>query len=186
MLTAPSRTLRTAVRLKPNLASGHLVLGQALSAKGSLDEAIVQLREAAKLAPKDADPHRALARALSAQHKTPEALVRDEGSRGACSAAPGSARRVGLTPGARAARRAEAEQQFQAALQIDPRYQPAHFHLGVMLLNRGDVAGAAEGIDHGNRTESQRRPRVFLPGQTHTRLPATRMRLFKPTNRPPS
>ena len=29
----------------------------------------------------------------------------------------------------------EAEQEFQTALQIDPNYQPAHFHLGVVRLN---------------------------------------------------
>lgn len=66
---------REAVRLAPDMAEAHHLLGLALQDRGDLAEAIVEFREALRLSPDDAMAYVHLARALENQGDVKEALV---------------------------------------------------------------------------------------------------------------
>jgi len=56
--------MREAVRLRPDYAQAHFMLGTALKQQGDLDGAIVALKEAARLNPNDPGPFNTLGQAL--------------------------------------------------------------------------------------------------------------------------
>ena len=63
-LTEAIAAFREAIRLKPDLASAHYNLGNALRVQGKLDEAIAAYREAIRLKPDLAEAHYNLGLAL--------------------------------------------------------------------------------------------------------------------------
>ena len=125
--------LRMVTRLRPNLAVAHVYLGNALVQKGSQQEALAELRTAIKLAPQQPQAHEALARALS-ENRTSDAIAE---MKIAVRLAPGSVE-IHDELGSLLAQNQQfklAEDEFQAALRINPKYEPALLHLGVAYLN---------------------------------------------------
>jgi tetratricopeptide (TPR) repeat protein len=67
--------LRKAIEIDPKHAGGHNNLGNALRAKGKVDEAVAEFRKAIELDPKVAQPHNNLGLALRSQSKLEEAIA---------------------------------------------------------------------------------------------------------------
>jgi Flp pilus assembly protein TadD len=56
--------MKQAVKLRPDYAAAHYMLGTALKQKGDLDPAIEALRESIRLDPNDPGPHNTLGQIL--------------------------------------------------------------------------------------------------------------------------
>jgi tetratricopeptide (TPR) repeat protein len=138
--------LEAAVVSQPGYVEGWLQLGTVLKARGDLPRAADALRRAIALRPDAWGAHAALAAVLAragdetgARRASADAEQRrgDErrGREAVVATAVGIAR---LDAGdARIA-----SERFRAAIAIDPRYAPAHYHLGRALQRLGERDGA--------------------------------------------
>jgi tetratricopeptide (TPR) repeat protein len=73
-LEKAAATIRQAIRLRPDTAADHGILGNVLSSQGKLDLAVVEFREAIRLRPNDPEIHADLGRVLRDQGKLDEAI----------------------------------------------------------------------------------------------------------------
>lgn len=130
----------------PECGDCHRNLGMVYARQRSYAEAEASLRRAVELEPDDLAAYRALAEVYNAQRRFDDAAeataqaARISGSRGR-----GGATAVfdqGLIFW-NAGRVAEARQQFEQTLRLDPNHGEAHYWLGIANLNEGNVAEAA-------------------------------------------
>jgi tetratricopeptide (TPR) repeat protein len=135
---------RKALKLQPNSALAHDLLGIALFKKGRLDDAIASLRKAVKLEPKFALAHNRLGDVLRLRGKLDEAGAH---LREAITLAPAYAparHNLGLVLQAQK-KLPEAVAAFRKAIDLDPKLVGAYLDLGALLcdgLHEYDEAAA--------------------------------------------
>jgi serine/threonine-protein kinase len=137
---------REALRLKPNYIVAHGNLGVALRKKGDVNGAIAEFRQVIALDPKYAPAHCTLGNALLDKGDLDGAI---EEYRKAIALAPEGdwARyklRFALEHSLEHSKgdREGAFREFQAAIQIDPKFALAHNAMSGVLHDRGDLEGA--------------------------------------------
>jgi tetratricopeptide (TPR) repeat protein len=132
---------RVAVALRPQIASVHNNLGNALKARGDLDGAMAEFRQAIALESRFALAHYNLGIALKATGKLAPAIAayrRAMALDPAYAPAPYNLGIALLTDGdAKGATAA-----FRQALALQPLFPKAFYNLGNALRDRGDVKGA--------------------------------------------
>jgi len=128
--------MKTALRLKPDLAAVHVNLGNALDAEGRTKEAIAEYEEALRLKPDLAEAHNNLGNLLAGEGRTDQAIAE-------CTEAlrlrPGLAQahdNLGNALNA-AGRTQEAIAEFEEALRLNPDLAEAHTSLGNALNGEG-------------------------------------------------
>ncbi len=130
-----------AVATRPNFSQAYFELALALRRKGDLDGAIERLNKVLELDPKFGAAYSNLGLILLDRNKIPDAITRFAA---ALALDPGDAMlyyHMGLAEEA-AGRRDSAARWYQDALNRDRRLVPALEHLGGLMLERGDLAGA--------------------------------------------
>jgi serine/threonine-protein kinase len=146
---------RAALRLKPDSAEAHHILGLARSAQGKHDEAVAELRAAIRLKPDWFMPHYNLGMVLFGhQYKNDEAATE---YREALRLKPDWAEahdQLGRVLSAQK-KHDEAVAEFRETLRLEPDHVVAHCNLGLVLRSQGDYAGALAMLCPGVRTELQ-------------------------------
>lgn len=105
---------RRAVRFAPTVSETYRTLARALDAVGDIDGAVKQMKKALELDPGRAELHDEMGTLYVRQ-------VQEAAAKGVA---------------ADEATLRSAEEEYREALRLQPEYAPAHFHLGVMLLDR--------------------------------------------------
>ena len=134
------REYNEAIKLDPKLAAAHNNLGSAYFALTRYTEAAASFQQATELDPKYGQAHLNLALAYLKLGRESEAR-----------AAYTNAFRAYIATGDehfQAKQYAEAEAAYQALLQIDPDYAPAHFRLGLLYNAAGRYAEAVQAFQH--------------------------------------
>lgn len=133
--------LRAAIRAKPDYAEAYYTLGTLLKRKGELADAATALREAIRIQPEFAGAHTTLAGVLrqlgdlegaASESRAGAEIARQKTNEQAALFAANSARRL-----FKAGDIEGAISQFRAAINAVPDYAPAHFDLGLALLQQG-------------------------------------------------
>ncbi len=122
----------------PNCWLGHNNLGDALSQKGEVDEAIVHYRKALEINPHDAQLQSNLGMAFFKKGRFDEAMARYDA---ALEIDPGNAPIQDNLGNAllQKGKVDEAMGRYQLALQIDPNFAMARYNLGNILVRKGRV-----------------------------------------------
>jgi tetratricopeptide (TPR) repeat protein len=157
------RLARRRLERKPDDFMARLVLAQALLQLQQIDEAAEHAQRAADAQPNNADAQLTLAAALS-QSQNRATLARAEAAaRKACSLRPRDAKpRVQLAEVALAQRHIkEAKAAADEAIKLDPRLGEAHLIRGLVLLQDGDAAGAAEASRAATRAKRDLAPAYY-------------------------
>jgi tetratricopeptide (TPR) repeat protein len=152
-----------ALRLEPDLAPAHAHLGLTLSREGRHGDALPWLKRAVELDPTSTTFEEFLAELYMEQEEPAAAIPHWERA-----LALADGRRAGLHLSLGWAyqeegRLAEAQQQFEAALRLQPDLASAHLNLGGLHEERGELAKAEEAF----RTALRVQPNFALP---HARL----------------
>jgi serine/threonine-protein kinase len=135
------RYLQAAVALRPESPGVHLNLGNALQARGQLEEAVACYRQAIALDPKYAMARYNLGNALKAQGQVEQAIVC---YRQAIDLDPKYARthnNLGTTLATKG-QLEEAIVCFHKSIALDPKYATAHSNLGIALKDKGQLEEA--------------------------------------------
>ncbi len=135
---------RKALERNPREPQVHLYLGNSLSSRDELEEALEHYRQAVKFAPDSsfsAVANDALGQALLTKDRVDEALTH---LREAIKLRPDFSSAHNNLAAALLARNAfdEAIQQAQMALTIEPKFAPAHSNLGLALMAKGQFDDA--------------------------------------------
>jgi tetratricopeptide (TPR) repeat protein len=131
--------LRKAIDLKKDAAT-YRALSDTLYQLGRAGDAEAAGREAVKLDPRNAEGHFRLALALMGRNDADAAESYRRSNE--LMPYPSAAYNLGACL-SRLRRWPEAEAAFRQAIQLDPKHAPAHHELGRLLLERGDLVGAA-------------------------------------------
>jgi Flp pilus assembly protein TadD len=148
------RAFENALRVGPDSTETRNSLGVAWLAMGNIDEAVRQYREALRLQPDNADAWNNLGVAAYRKGDVPEAVR--------C-----FIEAVRLNP--RLGHVDEAEQSLRKAIEVDPRFAEAYDTLGLVLVRRGNFAGAAAQFEQAVRLS----PGDYRPMKHLARLLAT-------------
>jgi serine/threonine-protein kinase len=148
------RHLTAALAIRPASVSTHLVLGAAMTAKRTLDEAEAECREAVRLKPDDPSTHASLGNALRWQQKLKEAEAE---CREAIRLGPddAGAHSIFALVLADQGKSEEAAGQFRESIRLRPDVGERHMALAGLLQRAGDYEEAAtvirEARQHGVR-----------------------------------
>jgi tetratricopeptide (TPR) repeat protein len=135
---AAAAAFREVVRAEPDDARGHLHLGQAVQALGSLDEAIAEYREAVRLQPDDSDAHKTLGGALAYKGDVDGAIA----SFRAYARLQPNDHVAHYNLGLELSRKKawdESVAEYREALRLRPDYPEALNNLGSILSDRGSL-----------------------------------------------
>ncbi len=122
---------REAVRLDPSLDEGHVKLGKAYQAKGTLREAEASMREAVRLRPSSPAAHEGLLDVLEDQGRKTEAVAAARQYARSRPDVAGSWERLGRLE-AQAGNAKGAADAYQKSLQLDASRASVHYQLGVL------------------------------------------------------
>jgi tetratricopeptide (TPR) repeat protein len=140
-LPEAEQRLREAVRMRPDLGEGWLLLGQISALQGKPGEALVLYEKAKALAPGDDRVHYHIGKALVALHRNQEGMLSFKEA-------------LRLRPDFWEARYAlgeelafagnlnESAREFEAVIQANPSYPMAYLNLGVARFQQGNRAEA--------------------------------------------
>jgi tetratricopeptide (TPR) repeat protein len=132
----------TALTLRPRFAEARNNLGLSHAALGRLDDAIADFREALRIAPTFAPARNNLAIAYINQDRYDEAIAEFEAAVAAQPGSPESQLNL-ATALASAGRREDALPHFEAAARLGGDPVKVHYLWGGVLVDLGDIAGAA-------------------------------------------
>ncbi|MGH7178706.1 MAG: tetratricopeptide repeat protein [Tepidisphaeraceae bacterium] len=145
---------RKAASLRPELASAHSNLGEALRLSGRLDEAVVSLNRAIELNPSLPEAHHNLGKAYEVLRRYDES---EQAQRRAVAlvgnnAAFHNALGVALE---KLDRLDEAEQSYRKAVALDPNFAEAWINLGVILRHQRKIEEALGYLERGARIKPE-------------------------------
>ena len=156
--------LQNAIKAKPDYAEAYYTLGTVLKQQGKFPEAAAALREAIRLQPDFAGAHTTLAAVLRQSGDTEGAaheaklgnqLAKQKTDMQATLFATNSGKRllrVGDLDGAIS--------QFRAAINTSPNYAPAHYQLGIALLQQGKREEATMEFQKASELDPKSAPQV--------------------------
>ncbi|HET6923494.1 MAG TPA: tetratricopeptide repeat protein [Anaeromyxobacteraceae bacterium] len=137
------RAWRRALEIDPAFAPALVGLASIRFGAGDAPAAAPLVEAALRADPGHPPARRAMVDVLLALQRPGEALAAAEGLARAASAEPGDVLRLAECL-KRLGRLEEAERQYRAALERDPRLRGAHFGLAGVRAERGDLAGAEQ------------------------------------------
>lgn len=161
-LDGATKELHAAIAAKPDYAEAFYTLGTVLKQQGNLKESADALREAIRLQPEFAGAHTTLAGVLrqlgdaegaSVEAKEGAALTRQKNNMQTAMFDTNSGRRLRKTGDL-----VNAIAQFRAAIDATPGYAPAHYELGLALLQQGNKNEARKELQKANELD-----RVYAP-----------------------
>jgi tetratricopeptide (TPR) repeat protein len=129
---------RRAINVTENNLIMHMNLGNELTDKGQLDEAIGHYRRALKISPDFAEAHEKLGFALAEKGQLDEAIIHYRRSLQIDPENANAHNRLGFLFAGRG-RMDEAIEHYRQAVQIDPDFAKAHANLGFELSKRGQL-----------------------------------------------
>jgi serine/threonine-protein kinase len=147
VLEAAVAALREQIRLNPDDASAHTILGNALTAQGKLGDAVAAYREAIRLQPDDAAVHTNLGIVLHEQGKLDDAIA---SHRQALRLRPDDVVAHTNLGNALVAqgKLGDAVAAYREAIRLEPDYPLAHTNLGVALYEQGKLDDAIASHRH--------------------------------------
>jgi tetratricopeptide (TPR) repeat protein len=149
---AAIRQLREILRLKPDYADAHNLLGLALVKKGQIDEAINEYQDAIHLDPDGADAHYNLGVALGKKGQIDEAINQYQDAirlKPDLSPAHNNLGNALISKG----QIDEAIRQLREAIRLNPDYAEAHNNLGIVLANKGQIDEAISEFQVATRSQ---------------------------------
>ena len=147
-LDAAVAELQAAIHAKPDYAEAYYTLGTVLKQQSKLQDAAAALRQAIRLEPDFAGAHTTLAAVLrqlgdtaaaSEEARTGAALAKRKTDLQASVFATNSGKRL-----RKAGDLDGAISQYRAAINSTPAYAPAHYELGLALLQQGKKEEASQ------------------------------------------
>ena len=138
------------LELNPNCYQCYYSLGSAYSQKKEYDKAEESFKKALEIKADYAEPYSGLAGIYNAQHKFDQAAAAGakatELSAGGAAAGGGGNPDILYNQGViawNAGKVAEAKKAFESAVAADPNHAESHYQLGMVLVNEGNLPGAA-------------------------------------------